>query len=102
MYNGLAALSEGADSALTVRKDTGMLDTDEVGKVIDEIRTSLQMHGGDIRLVEVTEDGTVKVELQGACRGCPMAQMTIQRGVEARLKKEFPEVKEVVPVEAAV
>ncbi len=78
-----------------------MVDKDKVAKVIEDIRLMLQMHGGDVRLVEVTEDGTVKVELQGACRGCPMAQMTIQRGVEARLKKEIPEVKEVVPVEAA-
>jgi len=77
-----------------------MVDKEQVAKVIDEIRALLQMHGGDIKLVEVTEGGTVKVELQGACRGCPMATMTIQRGVEARLKKEIPEVKEVVPVEA--
>ena len=76
-----------------------MVDREDVARIIDEIRTSLQMHGGDIRLVDVMEDGTVKVELQGACKGCPMAQMTIQRGVEARLKKELPEVKEVVPVE---
>ncbi len=78
-----------------------MVDKERVAKVLDDIRAMLQMHGGDVKLVEVTEDGTVKVELQGACRGCPMAQMTIQRGVEARLKKEIPEVKEVVPVEAA-
>ena len=76
-----------------------MLDKEQVASVIEDIRSSLQSHGGDIRLVEVCEDGTVKVELQGACRGCPMAQMTIQRGVEARLKQEIPEVKEVIPVE---
>ena len=76
-----------------------MVDKDQVAKVIEDIRMSLQMHGGDIKLVEVTEDGTVRVELQGACRGCPMATMTIRRGVEARLKQEIPEVKEVVPVE---
>lgn len=78
-----------------------MVDKEHVARVIEDIRAALQMHGGDIQLVEVTEDGTVKVLLEGACRGCPMAQMTIQRGVEARLKKEIPEVKEVVPVEAA-
>jgi Fe-S cluster biogenesis protein NfuA len=78
-----------------------MVDKEHVARVIEDIRAALQMHGGDVKLVEVTEDGTVKVELQGACRGCPMAQMTIQRGVEARLKKEIPDVKEVVPVEAA-
>ena len=76
-----------------------MVDRQRVEEVLDELRGSLQAHGGDIKLVDVTEDGTVKVVLQGACKGCPMAQMTIQRGVEARLKQEIPEVKEVVPVE---
>ncbi len=78
-----------------------MIDRKQVATVIEDIRASLQSHGGDIKLVDVLEDGTVKVELQGACRGCPMAQMTIQRGVEARLKQEIPEVKEVIPVEPA-
>lgn len=82
------------------RKESSMVDKEQVAKVIDEIRPLLQMHGGDIELVEVTEDGTVKVTLQGACKGCPMAQLTIHRGVEAKLKEEIPEVKEVVPIEA--
>jgi Fe-S cluster biogenesis protein NfuA len=76
-----------------------MVDAEHVARVLEDIRLSLQTHGGDVRLVEVTEDGTVKVELQGACRGCPMASMTIRRGVEARLKDVIPEVKEVVAVE---
>ena len=76
-----------------------MLDKAEVSRVLEDIRPALQSHGGDVKLVDVEEDGTVKVELQGACHGCPMAQMTIQRGVEARLKKELPEVTQVVPVE---
>ncbi len=75
-----------------------MVDETEVGRVIDDLRGSLQAHGGDIKLIEVEEDGTVKVELQGACKGCPMATITIRQGVEARLKKEIPEVKEVVAV----
>jgi Fe-S cluster biogenesis protein NfuA len=75
-----------------------VVDQEEVARVLDEVRSMLQAHGGDVRLVEVTEDGTVKVELQGACKGCPMATMTIRQGVEARLKKEIPEVKEVVAV----
>ena len=79
-------------------KGKPMVDREEVARVIEDIRSSLQSHGGDIQLIDVTEDGTVKVELLGACQGCPMATMTIQRGVEARLKKEIPEVKEVVPV----
>jgi len=77
-----------------------MIDREEVVRVLDEIRVGLQMHGGDVELVAVEEDGTVKVALQGACRGCPMAQMTIQRGVEARLKQEVEGVTQVVPVEA--
>ena len=77
-----------------------MVDRDQVERVIGELRLALQAHGGDIQLVDVAEDGTVRVQLQGACRGCPMAAMTIQRGVEARLKQEIPEVKQVVPVEA--
>lgn len=76
-----------------------MVDKDEVARVLEEVRLSLQMHGGDVSLVAVEDDGTVKVELQGACRGCPMAQMTIHRGVEVRLKNEVPGVTHVVAVE---
>jgi len=79
-----------------------MLDKEEVVRVLDDVRGALQSHGGDLRLVEIDDDGTVKVELQGACRGCPMAQITIRQGVEARLKKEVPGVKEVVAVEPAM
>lgn len=76
-----------------------MVDRERVSEVLDDIRTSLQAHGGDVELVEITDEGVVKVLLQGACRGCPMATMTISRGVETRLKQEIPEVKEVVAVE---
>jgi Fe-S cluster biogenesis protein NfuA len=76
-----------------------MVDKEEVAKVLDGIRGGLQSHGGDVQLVEVTEDGIVKVVLQGACRGCPMAQMTIKRGVEAQLKKAIPDIQEVVAVD---
>jgi len=59
---------------------------------------ALQRDGGDVELVEVTEDGIVKVRLQGACRGCPMAQVTLQMGIEQVLKKAVPEVKAVEAV----
>jgi len=62
-----------------------MIDKEKVAEVLDAIRVALQSHGGDVKLVEVTDDGIVKVALQGACKGCPMAQLTIKRGVEARL-----------------
>ncbi len=77
-----------------------MIDKEKVKDVLEnQIRPSLQSHGGDCALVDITDDGVVKLVLQGACRGCPMAQMTIQQGVQARLKEAVPEVSEVVAVE---
>jgi Fe-S cluster biogenesis protein NfuA len=71
---------------------------EEVTKAINEIRPNLQADGGDVILVDVTEDGIVKVKLTGACSGCPMSQMTLKMGIEKYLKKNVPEVKEVVAV----
>jgi len=66
-----------------------------VQQLIDQIRPDLQADGGDIELVDVTEDGVVKVKLQGACHGCPGAAMTLKMGVERLLKKNIPEIKSV-------
>ena len=71
---------------------------EKVQKVIDEIKPFLKADGGDIELVEVTEDGIVKVKLVGACAGCPGAQMTLKMGVEKKLREAVPEVKEVVAI----
>jgi Fe-S cluster biogenesis protein NfuA len=71
---------------------------DKVIEVIDGIRPMLQNDGGDIELVEVTADNSVKVRLQGACRGCPGAAMTLKMGVERMLKQRVPEVKELISV----
>ncbi len=71
---------------------------EKVSEVIDSIRPMLQNDGGDIELVGIDEDNTVKVRLQGACRGCPGAAMTLKMGVERLLKEKVPEVKEVVSV----
>jgi Fe-S cluster biogenesis protein NfuA len=68
---------------------------EKVEKVIDQIRPNLQADGGDIQLVDVGEDGVVKVKLQGACHGCPGAAMTLKMGVERMLKANVPEVKSV-------
>ena len=65
-----------------------------VEKALDKIRPLLQRDGGDIQLVDV-KDGIVKVMLTGACKGCPMSQMTLKQGVEKLLIKEVPGVKEV-------
>ena len=69
---------------------------EKVEAAISKVRPSLQADGGDIRLLDVTEDGVVKVQLMGACSGCPMSQMTLKEGVEKLIKQEVPEVKEVV------
>ncbi len=71
---------------------------EEVQKAIDLIRPSLQADGGDVELIDVSEDGVVKVKLTGACRGCPMSQMTLKMGIEKMIKKQVPNIKEVVAV----
>jgi Fe-S cluster biogenesis protein NfuA len=68
-----------------------------VEKALEKIRPMLQRDGGDIELVEVN-DGVVKVRLTGACKGCPMSQMTLKQGVEKLLLKEIPGLKEVQAV----
>lgn len=73
------------------------LNKEDVQSVLDLIRPSLQADGGDVSLVDVADDGTVTVELQGACKGCPMSQMTLANGVERILKERIPEVSRVVP-----
>lgn len=71
---------------------------EKVRDALDGIRTYLQADGGDVELVEVTEDGVVRVRLVGACHGCPMAAMTLRTTIEQMLKDQVPEV---VAVEAA-
>ncbi len=70
---------------------------EKVEQALNKVRPSLQADGGDVELVEVGENGVVKVRLTGACGGCPMSQMTLKMGIERILKKEVPEV---VSVEA--
>jgi Fe-S cluster biogenesis protein NfuA len=71
---------------------------EEVQKAIDIIRPSLQADGGDVELVDVSEDGIVKVKLTGACHGCPMSQMTLKMGIEKIIKTKVPDIKEVIAV----
>ncbi|TLM79798.1 MAG: NifU family protein [Actinobacteria bacterium] len=71
---------------------------ERVQAALDKIRPALQADGGDVELVEVTDEGVVKVQLVGACRGCPMSQITLANGVERVLKEEVPEVLRVEPV----
>ena len=62
-----------------------------------KIRPALQADGGDVELVDVA-DGVVKLKLKGACAGCPMSTMTLKQGIERVLRKEIPDIKEVVSV----
>ncbi len=71
---------------------------EEVEDALDEVRPQLNADGGDVKLVDVTEDGVVKVNLTGACAGCPMSTLTIKNGIERILKERLPEVKEVIAV----
>jgi Fe-S cluster biogenesis protein NfuA len=71
---------------------------EDVKKILDQIRPALQADGGDVELVEVTDDGVVKVKLVGACGHCPMSTMTLKNGIEKTLKQKVPGVKEVVGV----
>ena len=64
-----------------------------VEEVMEVIRPNLQADGGDVELVDLTDEGIVRVRLQGACHGCPMAAMTLQMGIERILRSEIPEVK---------
>ncbi|MFP4473956.1 MAG: NifU family protein [Desulfatibacillaceae bacterium] len=74
------------------------MDREQVQNALDEIRPTLQADGGDVELVDI-DGGTVKVRLQGACKGCPMSQMTLRNGIERYLKKKIPTVKAVEGVE---
>ncbi|MCK4998646.1 MAG: NifU family protein [Anaerohalosphaera sp.] len=71
----------------------------QVLEVIGSIRPMLQNDGGDIEFVGIDEDNTVRVRLQGACKGCPGAAMTLKNGVERVMKERIPEVKQVVAVD---
>lgn len=71
---------------------------EKVEAALEKIRPSLQADGGNVQLIDVTDDGVVKVKLIGACSGCPMSQMTLKAGIERMLKEEIPGIKEVVSV----
>ncbi len=72
---------------------------EKVKETIENLRAALQSHGGDVELVGIEDDNTVKVRLQGACQGCPGATMTMKMGIERILRERVPEIKEVVAVD---
>jgi Fe-S cluster biogenesis protein NfuA len=72
---------------------------EQVEKRLSEIRPYIEAHGGGVELAGVSDDGVVEVRLKGACRGCPMSELTLRLGIEQVLRESIPEVKEVRSVE---
>jgi Fe-S cluster biogenesis protein NfuA len=71
---------------------------EKVEKALESVRPLLHSDGGNVELVDITEDGIVKVKLTGACGGCPMSAMTLQHSIASAIKEAAPEVKEVQSV----
>jgi len=72
---------------------------ERVDEVIQKIRPAVQSDGGDVELVDVTEEGEVQVRLHGACVGCPSSSMTLKMGIERGLKEKVEQVTSVVQVD---
>ena len=71
---------------------------EKVEAVLEKVRPMLQRDGGDVELVDVQDNGVVKVRLTGACSGCPMSTMTLKNAIEETIKNEIPEIKSVEQV----
>jgi len=69
-----------------------------VEEALEKVRPYLVADGGDIQLVEITEEYIVKVQLTGACHGCPFSMQTLKAGVEMAIKKDVPEIVEVIDI----
>ena len=72
---------------------------DQVREVIDRLKPVIQADGGDLELVQVTDDGVVTLRLQGSCTGCGSAAATLRNGIERWIKGKVPGVREVVATE---
>ncbi len=72
---------------------------EKISKAIESIRPYLEADGGDVEIVEITKDLVVKVRLLGACNGCPFSVQTLKAGIEQVVRKEVPEIKELVAVD---
>ena len=72
---------------------------EKVKAVLETLRPYLQMDGGDLEFVDLTDDKVVKIKLKGACAGCPGAMYTLKMGIERKMKEEIPEVVSVEAVQ---
>lgn len=73
---------------------------ERVEKALEKIRPYLVADGGDISIVDISDDMVVRVEMKGACHGCPFSMQTLKAGVEMAVRNEVPEIKEVVDIHA--
>ncbi len=76
--------------------------TARVESALDQIRPYLQADGGNVSLVEITDDHIVKLELHGACKSCSMSMMTMKAGIEESIKRIAPEIKSVEAINLAI
>lgn len=74
---------------------------ERVDKALDSIRPYLEADGGNVKILEITAENTVILELLGSCSSCPMSMMTLKAGVEQAIIKDVPEIKSVIAVNAA-
>ena len=70
----------------------------KVEEALDTIRPYLAADGGDVEVIEITGDQTLKIELKGACKTCNMSQMTMRSGIEETIRKAVPEIKQIISV----
>lgn len=70
----------------------------KIEEALDSIRPYLEADGGNVEIVEITEDQKLKIELKGACKTCHMSHMTMKSGIEETIKRAVPEIKEIISV----
>lgn len=89
------------DAQQPASQSSGLTLLERVAMVIDRIRPAVQNDGGDIELIDVTDQGVVRIRMHGACVGCPSSNMTLRMGIEQNLKTYVPEVTAVEAIETS-
>jgi Fe-S cluster biogenesis protein NfuA len=75
---------------------------EKIEEALDNIRPYLEADGGNVRIIDLSEDMVLKLELLGNCGSCPMSNMTLKAGVEETIKKAIPEIKKVVAINVEI
>lgn len=79
--------------------ENSSLITEKVNEALEQLRPFLEADGGNMELVDITDDGVVKVRLLGTCKDCSMSDMTMKAGLEESVKKAVPSIKKVIAVD---